>query len=308
MLYSAKDISVLIPTYNRPEEIRECLESIRTQTRPPKEVVIVDASEDTGTKSVVETFQGSDFSIRYFRAKPDKIAQRNYGIQQASGDLVQLSDDDIIFATDYFEKVEWQLREIEDERFGGFIGSIFESAAYVEKTKFLKAKSKISSILHRVFLNYPLGDGRLLKSGQYQLIRNVILGDAPRLIKVMGGAGCYRKVVFNKVHFAPFFCAYAAGEDIAFSIEVSSLYNLYYIPEAILVHKHLGGTNRSFAEAMQDQVKLLRYIFIKFRIKHQLSAVAHVWSLFGLLLYASMLKFNFRAVFLMIRAIVHTRV
>ena len=101
MDYTAKNISVLIPTYNRPHQIKECLESLQRQTKPPLEVVIVDASEDFQSKRIIESNNFNAFEIQYYRTKPSKIDQRNFGAQQVNGKLIQLSDDDIIFNNDY---------------------------------------------------------------------------------------------------------------------------------------------------------------------------------------------------------------
>jgi GT2 family glycosyltransferase len=304
MNFTSKDISVLIITYNRPEQIKECLVSLFNQTRPPLEAVIVDASEDRRTESVIDEFRDIPFSIKYFRSKPDKIEQRNFGAKQCSGSLLQLSDDDIVFYPDYFENVEKYLHDLDDYNFGGFIGSICDDAANHQKSFFEQIKTCISTIFQKMFFIYPLGEGKLIKSGQHQLIRNSVHGDRPKRIFVMGGTGCYRREVFKKTKFDPSFKGYAAGEDLDFSIRVSLKYNLYHFPAAVVYHKHIGSSNRNLTEIMHDKSLFLRLIFERYKKSYNMSVCCHVWALFGLALYSLLFKASGNAFIATIQGII----
>lgn len=296
MNYTAKDISVLIITYNRPDQIIECLRSIQNQTKPPFEVVIIDASNNNKTKSLVENYSNENFYISYFKREPNKIEQRNFGAKQLKGEFIQLSDDDIIFDKYYFEEVEKYLGQINDKRFGGFIGSIFERRELDRENRLGKMiKTVLSNFFQKVFMIYPLGNGNLLKSGQQQLIRNTILGVEPKKICVMGGAGCYKKIIFNDIFFDPYFKDYSAGEDLDFSLRVSLKYNLYYFPNAYFIHNHIGSSNRETGEILIDKSRLLRYFYNKYKNEYELSLFCYKWALIGSALYALIFKRNLHA-------------
>ncbi|MBI4819772.1 MAG: glycosyltransferase [Deltaproteobacteria bacterium] len=88
-------LGVVIPTKDRPEELRTILRSIRAQSAHPAEIWVVDSSSDPVT-GVVDEF--GDIRVRYLRhAFPSASAQRNAGVRALSSEveLVAFFDDDI---------------------------------------------------------------------------------------------------------------------------------------------------------------------------------------------------------------------
>jgi glycosyltransferase involved in cell wall biosynthesis len=95
-------VSVIIPTYQRPEFLRETIQSVWAQTRLPDEIVIGDDSKDDETENMVnnEIIPISPIKISYFHHKPSLKEVKNVDFQysKASSDLVlHLHDDDPIF-------------------------------------------------------------------------------------------------------------------------------------------------------------------------------------------------------------------
>lgn len=95
-------VSVIIPTYHRPQFLKETIESVWAQTVLPDEIVIGDDSKDDVTEKLVnaELIPASPIPIRYFHHKPSLKEVRNVDFQyaQAKGDLLlHLHDDDPIY-------------------------------------------------------------------------------------------------------------------------------------------------------------------------------------------------------------------
>lgn len=96
-------ISVLIPTYNRPEFLRQALWSVVCQTLKPYEVIVADDNQDENqnriNKSVVEEFSSKYPYIHYHKNDKNYGPAGNYKnlFNIATGDIIQfLGDDDLL--------------------------------------------------------------------------------------------------------------------------------------------------------------------------------------------------------------------
>jgi glycosyltransferase involved in cell wall biosynthesis len=83
-------VSVIIPTKNNEATIGKCLESLRAQTYPTIEVIVVDNYSADRTKSIAESF-----GFKVFLKGPERNPQRNFGAQQASGKYLLFIDSDM---------------------------------------------------------------------------------------------------------------------------------------------------------------------------------------------------------------------
>lgn len=95
-----KKISVCIPSYKRPDNIKRLLQSIAIQTFRDYEVIITDDSPDDSVKSVVDQF--SELPIFYFQnEKPlGTPANWNYAVSLAKGEWIKLMHDDDWFRSE----------------------------------------------------------------------------------------------------------------------------------------------------------------------------------------------------------------
>jgi len=101
-------ISVVIPAYNSAVFLPDCVKSIRQQTVPVHEIIIVDDGSSDNTESVVKNL-GDD--IVYIKQKNQgPAAARNHGIQQATGDWIAFLDADDQWT---HNKIEQQLNCLE---------------------------------------------------------------------------------------------------------------------------------------------------------------------------------------------------
>ena len=92
------DVSVVIPTYNRCEQLPGAIESLIAQDsdRVRYEVIVVDNNSTDRTRQVVESFCNADVPVRYvFDRRPGASFARNAGITEANAPIVAFIDDDI---------------------------------------------------------------------------------------------------------------------------------------------------------------------------------------------------------------------
>ncbi|MDA3953614.1 MAG: glycosyltransferase [Bacteroidales bacterium] len=111
--------SVIIPVYNRPDELKELLESLKNQTAKIFEVIIVEDGSTLKSDSIVKDYQ-NDLDIKYFFKPNSGPGQsRNYGSERAEGDYFVFFDSDCIIPERYFEIVNKRLSEEPVDAYGG---------------------------------------------------------------------------------------------------------------------------------------------------------------------------------------------
>lgn len=95
--------SIVIATYERAAALRNALDSVAAQTRPPQAVIIVDASAGEESRAAAEAFP---LPMVYRRAEQASAAlQRNQGFREVKTPLVAFIDDDVVLAPEVFEKL-----------------------------------------------------------------------------------------------------------------------------------------------------------------------------------------------------------
>jgi glycosyltransferase involved in cell wall biosynthesis len=100
----SNDISVLIPVYNGARYLSECIQSVRNQTLPAAEIIIIDDGSKDATPEVASAW-GS--AVRYERVVHGGLPYaRNHGLRFAQTDFVAFIDSDDIWLP---EKLELQM-------------------------------------------------------------------------------------------------------------------------------------------------------------------------------------------------------
>lgn len=112
--------SFVIPIYNRPEELRELLESMQQlDFESPYEIVIVEDGSSRSSKKVVEDFSQS-LNISYYpTSNTGPGDSRNFGMRNARGNYFLILDSDVILPPDYLKEVDRELKEKFVDCFGG---------------------------------------------------------------------------------------------------------------------------------------------------------------------------------------------
>jgi glycosyltransferase involved in cell wall biosynthesis len=113
--------SIIIPTYNRPEKIKECLDSLTIQEYPSTkfEVIVVDDGSKISLEDIVNTYSNKlDITlIRQSNAGP--ATARNTGASKAKGEFLAFTDDDCIPAIDWLTNLALKLSQTPDYLIGG---------------------------------------------------------------------------------------------------------------------------------------------------------------------------------------------
>lgn len=112
--------SIIIPVYNRPDEVNELLASLSKVTYSKAyEIVIVEDGSTIDCKTVVEGF-ASKLNISYYYKKNSGPGDsRNFGMKVAKGDYFLIFDSDCIIPEHYLTEVERELQTNYVDCFGG---------------------------------------------------------------------------------------------------------------------------------------------------------------------------------------------
>jgi len=207
----ASDFSFIIPVFNRPEEIRELLESFCALDTPKTfEIVIIEDGSTLDSKLIVDHFQDLLKISYYAKENTGPGHSRNYGMQRAKGRYFIILDSDCILPPTYLEAVITKLNSHYVDGFGG------PDAAKDSFTEFQKA---INFSMTSYMTTGGIRGGKI-SVDNYEP-RSFNMGISKEAFQATGGFGC--------IH---------PGEDPDLSIRLKEMgYHLHLIPEAFVFHK-----------------------------------------------------------------------
>lgn len=125
--------SIIIPVYNRPQEIEELLASLTKQTYSKSfEVIVVEDGSENSSKNIIENYSDK-LTLKYFvKENSGAGASRNFGMQQAKGNYFIIFDSDCIIPENYLVEVEKALQENFTDAYGG-ADAAHESFTVIQK-------------------------------------------------------------------------------------------------------------------------------------------------------------------------------
>lgn len=202
--------SIIIPLYNRPDEIKELLHSLLSQTYQDFEVIIVEDGSTRPAKHIIERY-ADRLDVKYFfKENEGQGKARNYGFERAKGDFFIVFDSDILVPADYLQKVKDAIARNGWDAFGG------PDAAHESFTPIQKA---ISYSMTSPFTTGGIR-GNKKHVGQFHP-RSFNMGISREVYEKTGGYKLSRR-----------------SEDIEFSIRmIQSGFKVGLIPEAFVYHK-----------------------------------------------------------------------
>lgn len=111
--------SIIVPVYNRPDEIGELLESLCSQTETDFEVIVVEDGSQIPCKDVCEKF-ASILDLHYYNKENSGPGMsRNYGAERSAGDYIIVLDSDVVLPDGYLAAINRELNQHPVDAFGG---------------------------------------------------------------------------------------------------------------------------------------------------------------------------------------------
>ena len=245
----AMKYSLIIPVYNRPDEVDELLESLTRQTLRDFEVVVVEDGSSIPCREVVERYS-SLLDVHYYSKPNSGPGQtRNYGAERSKGEYLIVLDSDCILPEQYLEAVEAELNREPADAFGG------PDRAHPSFTPVQKA---INYAMTSFFTTGGIRGGKKKLDKFYP--RSFNMGIRSDVYRALGG--------FSKMRF---------GEDIDFSIRIfKGGYSCRLFPEAWVWHKRRTDLKKFFKQVHNSgiaRINLYKKYPESLKLVHLLPAV-----------------------------------
>lgn len=270
--------SLIIPVYNRPDEVDELLESLTFQSFKDFEVIVVEDGSSVPCKDIVEKYRDR-LDVHYYNKPNSGPGQtRNYGAERSNGEYLLILDSDCVIPGGYLDAVEAELCREPADAFGG------PDRAHDSFTPVQKA---INYAMTSFFTTGGIRGGKKKMDKFYP--RSFNMGVKSDVYKALGG--------FSRMRF---------GEDIDFSIRIfKGGYRCRLFPEAWVWHKRRTDLKKFFKQVHNSgiaRINLYKKYPGSLKLVHMLPAIftvgvvlvilcsfVCVWSLLLLAIFAAII-------------------
>ncbi|QIP14106.1 glycosyltransferase [Spirosoma aureum] len=242
--------SIIIPVFNRPDELRELLFSLTKQTYTNFEVIVVEDGSRDKADGVVNAF-ANQLDIRYFfKENTGQGFTRNYGFERAKGDYFVIFDSDALIPSHYFAVVNQRLESGWLDAYGG------PDAAHPDFTPIQKA---ISYSMTSPFTTGGIRGSKKNLGGTFHP-RSFNMGLSRKVWETIGGYKLSRM-----------------GEDIEFAIRIIERgFKTGLIPEAFIYHKRRTNFGQFFRQLRffgRARINISRYYPKELKLVHAIPAM-----------------------------------
>lgn len=250
------NLSLVIPVYNRPQEVEELLESLTRQTATKFEIILVEDGSKETCKHVAE-FYAPKLAISYYyipNGGPGNA--RNYGAARSNSDYLIVLDSDCILPPGYIEAVRNELRQTGADAFGG---------PDKASDNFTDVQKAINYSMTSFFTTGGIRGGKKKMDKFYP--RSFNMGIRRNVYESLGG--------FSAMRF---------GEDIDFSIRLyKNGYKVRLFPSAWVYHKRRTDWRKFFRQVYNSgiaRINLYKKYPDSLKAVHLLPALFTVGTLF----------------------------
>ena len=219
--------SIIVPVYNRPDEVDELLESLTHQVFRNFEVVIVEDGSEKKCDEVCAKYKDLLPLRYYYKKNSGPGSSRNFGVDYATGDYVIILDSDVVVPPHYLSAINEELTREQCDFFGG------ADAAHASFTPVQKA---ISYSMTSFFTTGGIRGGKKKLDKFYP--RSYNMGVRRTAYQALGG--------FSRMRF---------GEDIDFSYRlIENGYKSRLFPEAWVWHKRRTDLRKFFRQVYNSGI------------------------------------------------------
>jgi len=227
-------LSVVICTKDRPDYLRETLETVWRQSRPPDELVIIDDGHLNVEALAAAAYDHRVAFVYHNKSdQPGLARSRRAGIEKSSGEVILFLDDDVLLDERHIEALMAIYESDRERRIGGCCG-VADGFSYRPFQMFL---------LRFFGMDAPAREGQILKNFLGVLVRNA---KEPIEVQWLSGSDMsYRREALAAIEIPTDLEGWSAGEDRAISYQVGRRWRLMATPHARFVHRRVAASRLS---------------------------------------------------------------
>ena len=254
--------SIIVPVYNRPDEVDELLQSLTEQTLKDMEVIIVEDGSSQPCENIVHRYAGK-LRLRYYTKENSGPGQtRNFGAEHSQGEYLIFLDSDCVLPPDFLKAVDEELKRKDCDAWGG------PDRAHASFTNVQKA---ISYSMTSFLTTGGIRGGKKQMDKKFYP-RSFNMGIRRSLYRQLGG--------FSSMRF---------GEDIDLSLRIyKSGASCRLFPEAWVWHKRRTDFKKFFKQVHNSgiaRINLMKRHPGSLKLVHLLPAVFTIGTFLCLLLF-----------------------
>lgn len=271
--------SVIIPTYNRKDDLVFCLDSLKNQELKPDEILIVDDSSNNDIKNyileITFEFQNININLIYVRNNKGRslTKARNLGVKKSTGDIIIFLDDDVILESEYIKKTVEMYSSCPD---------LLGTQGFI--TNFPQT-GRILNIINRIFFLEHIEKDRcrVLPSTRITYPKNNKNMKSLFCEWLSGSNHSYRRKIFQEYEYDENMVRYSYKEDADLSCRIHKKYpnTLMLIPEARCVHNVSTQGRILIKEQIFMDIGYTYYFFHKNIQNTFINRAIFRWSNFG---------------------------
>ena len=211
--------TVVIPNLNGMKYLKDCLDSLKNQSRQDFSVVLIDNGSEDGSAEYVKQHY-PEVTVRRFETNMGFCRAVNEGIRMAKTPYVVLLNNDTVCERDFLEGLVRAMEELPD---------CFSCASRMVRMDDPDRMDNGGDYYCALGWAYALGKGKPVE--KYRKKRNIFSACA--------GAAIYRRDVFEEIGlFDEAHFAYLEDVDVAYRARIAGYRNVY-VPEAVV--RHVGS-------------------------------------------------------------------
>lgn len=270
--------TVVVPTMDRPDDLRRCLAAALAQKPAPAALLVVDDGQLDETALRDDIGPAASAMLKVVRKdKPGLVASLNLAADLVTTPWMLVLDDDIILEPNFMAEITHALEA------HGDIRRLAAVAGYpILSRRRRTARGRARRWVERLFLLTGRTEGRFLPSSYFT---NYECGSHPgrpwRVEHVPGGLGLWRTEVYRTVRNDPWFEGYAHGCDMEMAWRATRRWEAICVPTARALHDKSPRARTPSTRLGAMKIENQAYFFRKHFAGRPLNHLCHAWATFG---------------------------